>query len=195
VVWVKYYRQYHHHHCIFHPAQGYRPPTNAFHSNLSLASILIFFHTLPILLTSLSRILLFPWGFQSRVILAMFFSGFLRVCPMHRYHLLPISVPIGTCWVLSHTSSFLNLSVHLILSRCLRHLLMKVYKWFVQVFFVDQGPMFRALLYLYNLWSSQCFAGGAVKAAMVMLYKQTFYWHNSLKNVAPPAKHCELHRL
>ena len=43
-----------------------------------------------------------------------------------------------TFLVLSHTSSFLFLSVHLILSRCLRHLLMNNCNQFTQVFVVDQ---------------------------------------------------------
>ena len=65
----------------------------------------------------------FSLGIQVRVVKAMIFSVFLRVCPVH-FHLIRI---------LSHTSSVVNLSVHLLLSRRQRHLLMKVCNRFTQV--------------------------------------------------------------
>ena len=64
-----------------------------------------------------------PCGFHWRACHVILFLPFLNVCPTHFNLRLPISVCIGTCPVLSHSCSFLILSVHFSFKIFLKHLL------------------------------------------------------------------------
>ena len=84
----------------------------------------------------------FPWkknssrqlddkGFHWRACRVILFLPFLNVCPTHFHLRLPISICIGTCPVLSHSCSFLILSVHLSFKFVLKHLLTNTWSLFM----------------------------------------------------------------
>ena len=71
-------------------------------------------------------LLLEPWGFHLRACLAIHLEGFLSVCPIQRHFLFACYCFIGICAALSHSSSFVTLSYHLIFRMILRHLFTNV---------------------------------------------------------------------
>ena len=130
------------------PLSGYRPQTNILHTFLSLAFLLRATHVMPTSFISLSMHLLHvslglplplePCGFHWRACRVILFLPFLSVCPTHFHLRLPISVCIGTCPVLSHSCSFLILSVKIFL----KHLLTNSWSFFMSpcvVFQVSQA--------------------------------------------------------
>jgi hypothetical protein len=64
--------------------------------------------------------LLSPCGFQS------LFCSFLKVCPIHFHFLIFISLSIGICCVVSHSSLFVLVLGHHILSMLRRHQLTNI---------------------------------------------------------------------
>jgi hypothetical protein len=124
----------------FHPGSEHRPHTSNFHSPLSWAIWVSSPHECPIVTISLSTHLLhvslglfrplLPCGFHLRDCLVKLPLGFLKVWPIQRHFLFPISSFIGTWPALSQRSSFRTLSSHLILRMVLRHLLTKVWTFF-----------------------------------------------------------------
>ena len=76
----------------------------------------------------------FPCGFQSRACLVMLVAGFRSVWPIHPHFRCLISVSIGPCFVLSHSSLFATTSGHLMFRMFLRHLLLNVCSLWVMVF-------------------------------------------------------------
>ena len=129
-----------HHHCLS-PLSGYRPQTNILHTSLSWAFLLRATHVMPTSFISLSMHLLHvsrglplplePCGFHWRACRVILFLPFLNVCPTHFHLRLPISVCIGTCPVLSHSCSFLILSVHFSFKIFLEHLFTNTWSLFM----------------------------------------------------------------
>ena len=72
-----------------------------------------------------------PCGFHWRACRVILFLPFLNVCPTHFHLRLPSSVCIGTCPVLSHSCSFLILSVHFSFKIFLKHLLTNTWSLFM----------------------------------------------------------------
>ena len=69
--------------------------------------------------------------FHSKAWRVTFNVSFLRMCPIHCHFLLRIGIFIGFWLVLFHSSEFGTLLVHLNLRSCYRHLLRKVWTFFV----------------------------------------------------------------
>ena len=83
-----------------------------------------------------------PCRFHWRACRVILFLPFLNVCPTHFHLRLPISVCIGTRPVLSHSCSFLILSVHFSFKIFLKHLLTNTWSLFMApcvVFQVSQS--------------------------------------------------------
>ena len=72
-----------------------------------------------------------PCGFHWRACRVILFLPFLNVCPTHFHLRLHISVCIGTCPVLSHSCSFLILSVHFSFKIFLEHLFTNTWSLFM----------------------------------------------------------------
>ena len=129
-----------HHHCLS-PLSGYRPQANILHTSLSWAFLLRATHVMPTSFISLSMHLLHvsrglplplePCGFHWRACRVILFLPFLNVCPTHFHLRLPISVFIGTCPVLSHSCSFLILSVHFSFKIFIEHLFTNTWSLFM----------------------------------------------------------------
>ena len=127
---------FHHHHCL------------SALTSLSWAFLLRATHVMPTSFISLSMHLLHvsrglplplePCGFHWRACRVILFLPFLNVCPTHFHLRLPISLCIGTCPVLSHTCSFLILSIHFSFKIFLKHLLTNTWSSFMTPFVVFQ---------------------------------------------------------
>ena len=69
---------------------------------------------------------LLPCGFHLRAWRLVLFGGFLKMWPIQDHFLLRICLETGSCPALSHNTSFLSLSDHLIPNILLRHVLRNV---------------------------------------------------------------------
>ena len=97
-----------------------------------------------------------PCGFHWRACRVILFLPFLNVCPTHFHLSLPISVCIGTCPVLSHSCSFLILSVHFNFKIFLKHLLTNTWSLFMTpcvVFQVSQPYSNTAKIWVEKAYS------------------------------------------
>ena len=114
----------------------HRASRKLFHALRSPTIPLISFHDLLVLLISSSIVLrhflfglpllLYPWGFQSNAVFSVAPVSLRNVCPIQFHFLLFIWFSIDFWWVILHSSSFVNLSVHFILIIRLKHLFTNV---------------------------------------------------------------------
>ena len=75
----------------------------------------------------------FPWGFHSRAFHVMLDTGFCSVWPIQTHLRFFISISMGVCFALFHSSLFETTSGHLMLRMFLRHLLVNVCNFWVLV--------------------------------------------------------------
>jgi len=104
----------------------HRASMKSFQALQSPAIPLTSFHDLPVFLISSSAVLrhvlfglpllLYPWGFQSNAVFSIAPTSLRNVCPFQFHFLLFIWNSIGFCLVIIHSSSFVILWVHFILT-------------------------------------------------------------------------------
>ena len=110
-----------------------RPSTTSRHLTRSWAAFITPFQQVSFCAISVSvlrlqllrgrPLFLFPCGFHLRAWRVVLFGGFLKVWPIQDHILLRICLETGFCPALSHNTSFLSLSDHLIPNILLRHVL------------------------------------------------------------------------
>ena len=75
----------------------------------------------------------FPWEFHSRACLVMLDTGFRSVWPIEPHLYFLISISMGVCFALFHSSSLETTSGYLMLRMFFRHLLVNVCNFWVLV--------------------------------------------------------------
>ena len=136
IIFIFYWHHHHHHHQVLLLLVEHRASMKSFQALRSPAICLTSFHDLLVLLISSSivlhhvlfglSLLLYPWGFQSNVVVSIVPVSLRNVCPIHFHFFLFIWFSFDFCWVILHSFLFVILTVHFTFIICLKHLLTNI---------------------------------------------------------------------
>ena len=131
-----FYWHHHHHHQVLLLLVEHKASMKSFQALQSPAIPLTSFHDLLVLLISFSvvfhhilfglSLLLYPWGFQSNMVVSIAHVSLRIVCPIHFHFLHFIWFSFDFWWVIIYSSLFVILSVHFTFIIHFKHLLTNI---------------------------------------------------------------------